>query len=263
MWCGRIMRFAGEYLSAESSNWLLICTTPDDCWPWLVCECATRMQAKNSCSGCGPDSISARVFLNRSMGAIEVGEVRHIEVVQCLIHILDTLGIPYALGGSMASSTYGMRRFTQDDITVKPFSSVADKFYEMVKGEFYISEQAMRHALSTHGGFNVIHFETSFKIDLFVQGSSEFEQQLLVRSRKVRLTESNQKDVCIVSPEDIILLKLRWFAMTGGTSERQWNDVLGVLGVQGQTLDYAYLTHWARELGLNELLDRAIAEAGT
>jgi len=69
--------------------------------------------------------------------------------------------------------------------------------------------------------------------------------------------------VYVVSPEDVVLLKLRWFAMTGGTSERQWSDVLGVLGVQGPALDRAYLTRWARKLGLNELLDRAIAEVGT
>ena len=51
------------------------------------------------------------------------------------------------------------------------------------------------------------------------------------------------------------------FRDTGGTSERQWGDVMGVLGVQGDALDYEYLTDWARKLGLDELLDRATAEA--
>jgi hypothetical protein len=66
-----------------------------------------------------------------------------------------------------------------------------------------------------------------------------------------------------VSPEDIVLLKLRWFKETGGTSERQWNDVLGVLAVQAEALDFDYLTDSAKELGLQELLDRAKAEAST
>jgi hypothetical protein len=78
----------------------------------------------------------------------------------------------------------------------------------------------------------------------------------------LRLSETSRRDVCVVSPEDIVLLKLRWFQETGGTSERQWNDVLGVLAVQGQALDFDYLTDSAKELGLEELLDRAIAEAG-
>jgi len=157
-----------------------------------------------------------------------------------------------------------MRRFTQDaDIAVKPFLPVADEFFNAVKDEFYVSKEAMGEALRSHGSFNLIHFETSFKIDLFVQGPSEFEQQLLIRSRRVKLSTPGSREVCVVSPEDIVLLKLRWFRDTGGTSERQWADVMGVLSVQASALDYQYLTGWARKLGLNELLERAIAQAMT
>jgi len=77
------------------------------------------------------------------------------------------------------------------------------------------------------------------------------------------LTEGGRKERCVVSPEDIVLLKLRWFRETGGTSEHQWDDVRGVLAVQGEALDHGYLTNWAEKLGLGELLSRAIAEAGT
>lgn len=193
-----------------------------------------------------------------------VGETHHIEVVERLTDMLDSLGIAYAIGGSMASSAYGPMRFTQDaDITVEPFSHKADKFYDLVKDEFYISEQAMREALSSHGSFNVIHFETAFKIDIFVQGPSEFEQRLLARRKKAKLSDASRRDLHVVSPEDIVLLKLRWFNMTGCTSQRQWGDVLGVLAVQGDALDFEYLTASARELGLEELLNRARAEAET
>ncbi len=193
-----------------------------------------------------------------------MGETRHIEVVERLINVLDSLGIAYAIGGSLASSAYGAMRFTQDaDIVVQSFSRVADRFYDLVKDEFYLSEEAMREALDSHGSFNVIHFETSFKIDIFIQGPDEFEQQLLTRRRKAKLSGTSLHDLSMVSPEDIILLKLRWFSMTGGTSERQWSDVLGVLAVQGKSLDFEYLKDAARKLGLEELLDRAIAEAQT
>lgn len=193
-----------------------------------------------------------------------MGERYHIDVVHRLIDVLDALGIRYAIGGSIASSAYGPMRFTQDaDITVQPFSSTAGEFYGRVKDEFYISEQAMRQALSTCGSFNLIHFETSFKVDLFVQGPSEFEQQLLARSRKVRLAEAGGKECYVVSPEDIVLLKLRWFRETDATSERQWDDVLGVLAVQKEALDHEYLARWADTLGLREFLDRAIAAART
>jgi len=186
------------------------------------------------------------------------------EVIERLADVLDGLGIRYAIGGSVASALYGTVRFTRDaDITVQPFSSLADRLYELLKDEFYVSREAMEEALRSHGSFNVIHFKTAFKIDLFIQGPSEFEGQLLDRRHLLRLDEMGRREVCVVSPEDIVLLKLRWFNMTGGTSERQWSDVLGVLGVQGEALDFRYLRDSARKLGLEELLNRAIREAET
>jgi hypothetical protein len=197
------------------------------------------------------------------MEAKSVGETRHIDVVERLVDVFDRLGIVYAIGGSVASSTYGTIRFTQDaDVAVQPFSRIADKFYDTVKDEFYISDEAMQQALSSCGSFNLIHFETSFKIDVFVLGPGEFEQRLLARRRTAKLSDASRRDLSVVSPEDIILSKLRWWE-TGGTSQRQWDDVLGVLAVQGKALDFDYLVASAKELGLAELLGRAIAEVDT
>ena len=199
------------------------------------------------------------------MGHPAVNERRQTEaVIERLADVLDGLGIRYAIGGSLASALYGTVRFTRDaDITVQPFSAAAGKFCDLLEDEFYVSRQAMEEALRSHRSFNVIHFETAFKIDIFVQGPNQFEQRLLDRSRMLRLSDASRRDVSVVSPEDIILLKLRWFRETGGTSERQWTDVLGVLAVQGKALDFEYLTDSAKKLGLEELLKRAVAEADT
>jgi len=186
------------------------------------------------------------------------------EVIERLVDVLDDLGIRYAIGGSVASALYGTVRFTRDaDISTEPFSHVADRLYELLKDEFYVSREAMEGALRSHGSFNIIHFETAFKIDLFIHGPSEFEGRLLDRRRMLKLADISRRDVCVVSPEDIVLLKLRWFKQTDCTSERQWNDVLGVLRVQRESLDFDYLTGSAKELGLEGLLERARAEADT
>ena len=50
--------------------------------------------------------------------------------------------------------------------------------------------------------------------------------------------------------------------MGGGVSDRQWNDILGVLKVQGTNLDMAYLQRWASALDVAELLQRALVDAG-
>ena len=199
------------------------------------------------------------------MGRPRMNEWREDEaIIERLADVLDSLDVRYAIGGSLASGLYGTVRFTRDaDISIAPFSIVADRLYELLKDEFYVSRVAMGEALRSHRSFNLIHFETSFKIDLFVQGPGEFEQQMLTRSKRLKLTETSQRDLSVVSPEDIVLLKLRWFRETGGTSEHQWADVLGVLRVQGEALDREYLATWAKKLGLEELLGRAMAEAST
>jgi hypothetical protein len=193
-----------------------------------------------------------------------VSELREIQVLERLAEVLDALGIPYAIGGSIASSVYGTVRFTRDaDLAMLPFPSAADRFYAMLKDEFYINEEAMQQALGCCGTFNIIHFETAFKIDIFLLGPSDFEQQLLVRSRMVQLGETAESELCFVSPEDVILLKLRRLAESDNFEEDQWEDILGVLAIQGQSLDLQRLNEYARTLAVEDLLERAIAEAET
>jgi len=55
-----------------------------------------------------------------------------------------------------------------------------------------------------------------------------------------------------------ILAKLEWFRAGGETSERQWRDIIGVLDLQGDRLDFIYLQTWATRLGILDLLQRAI-----
>jgi hypothetical protein len=188
---------------------------------------------------------------------------QEIAVVRLFADVLDALGIRYAIGGSMASSIYGTVRFTQDaDITVEPFTAVCEKLYEMLKKDFYIGREAMEQALRARSGFNIIHFATAFKIDIFVQAENEFQRQMLSRGRKLRLSDS-AKAFVFVSPEDIILLKLDWYRQSGCASERQWSDVQGVLAGQGKALDIEYIRNCANKLGLAELLTRAISESET
>ena len=66
----------------------------------------------------------------------------------------------------------------------------------------------------------------------------------------------------LATAEDIILRKLYWFQLGGGSSERQWRDVLGVLQVQKEKLDYSYLQRGARQMVVAALLEQAIKDAG-
>ena len=186
---------------------------------------------------------------------------KDIAVLEKLTDILDKLKIAYVIGGSMASSAYGAVRFTQDaDITVEPFEPIYDKFIEAVESDFYVSKQALQQALQNRSSFNIISFETAFKIDIFIRTESEFQKQLFSHSRKLRLG-AREKKLIFASPEDIILLKLDWYRKSDYTSQRQWTDVLGVLAMQKERVDFEYLNNWAATLKLNELLQKAIKDS--
>jgi hypothetical protein len=64
----------------------------------------------------------------------------------------------------------------------------------------------------------------------------------------------------VATAEDTILRKLEWYRAGGETSERQWNDLRGVLKVSGPHLDLVYLRHWAPFLKVDDLLERLLAE---
>jgi hypothetical protein len=184
-------------------------------------------------------------------------------ILEGFADILERLGIDYAVGGSMASSVYGKVRFTQDaDITVEPFMSQAEKLFELLKPQYYISKEAMYQALRQRSSFNVIHLESAFKIDVFIHKDTSFEKQLISRRRLLKLSDSLKKPFSVISPEDIILLKLQWYRDTGHSSERQWDDVIGVLKVQADKLDFQYLKKWAGILRINDLLEKAVSGGG-
>lgn len=65
--------------------------------------------------------------------------------------------------------------------------------------------------------------------------------------------------IYVYTPEDILLQKLRWFRLGGGVSDRQWRDVRGIVAVQGNRLDRAYLRRSAIVIGVEDLLERALS----
>jgi hypothetical protein len=81
------------------------------------------------------------------------------------------------------------------------------------------------------------------------------------RRQRITLAGMGGGELSVATAEDTILQKLAWFRLGGGASERQWNDILGVLKVRRGKLDLPYLEHWAAELELGDLLHRALEES--
>ncbi|MCH8243695.1 MAG: hypothetical protein IH897_13955 [Planctomycetes bacterium] len=125
------------------------------------------------------------------------------------------------------------------------------------------SALAIRDAIRLLDSFNLIHLKTAFKVDVFLLARSDYAQAAFARRQLDTMVESEgARTFYFAAPEDVLLHKLYWFRLGGEVSERQWGDVLGVLRVQREALDDAYLRRWASELEVTDLLDRSKAEAG-
>jgi len=102
--------------------------------------------------------------------------------------------------------------------------------------------------------FNLIHFETLFKVDIFILKHRSFDLQAFARRVQKTVSEDTSQKLFFATPEDIILHKLEWYKEGGKVSDRQWNDVIGILKIQGLQLDIPYINQWAKELSVSNLL---------
>lgn len=169
-----------------------------------------------------------------------------------VVRLLRELGVPYMVTGSVASGHHGRPRMTQDvDIVIDPGSGALDRLVgALAQQGFYVDRDRAVDALARRRQFNVIDPVTAFKIDLIVRKDRPFSFEELRRGRETELAGGTQ--VRIATPEDTILAKLEWARMGGG-SERQLADAAGIVAVQGETLDRAYVDRWAAELGVSDL----------
>jgi hypothetical protein len=179
-----------------------------------------------------------------------------------ILGALDRLEIPYMVAGSAASSLHGIARPTMDiDLVADIRPDQIEEFAAELKADFYADTEMIKEALARGRSFNLIHLASSFKFDIFPLQKDDFSQTQFARRQVAETTSLGDPIECAVATaEDTILNKLRWYRTGGETSERQWNDLRGILRVSGTRLDLAYLNTWAPRLGVADLLERLLHE---
>jgi len=183
-------------------------------------------------------------------------------VLSLVAKLLEQQGIPYVLVGSLASSIHGMYRSTADiDVVADVRSDQVIPLLTTLQENFYVDEHAVREAIDQRQSFNAIHFDSVFKVDIFIPKSDEFSRKQIERRQLRKLAPDSDQMVYVATAEDTMLAKLRWYVSGGRVSNTQWTDVVGIIGSSSSILDLEYLRDWAARLGLTELLDRAFAEA--
>jgi hypothetical protein len=172
------------------------------------------------------------------------------ELLQLIANFFELHKIPYRVVGSMASTAYGEPRFTNDidivaELQAEHSVPLCVAFSEP---DYYVSQTAIRDAIFRRSQFNIIHPASGLKADIIVSPNDEFSRSEASRVR--RITSPGEYSAWFCSPEDAIIKKLVYYQLSGGVSNKHLGDIAGILKLQGERLNYAYLEFWTDKLGL-------------
>jgi len=180
------------------------------------------------------------------------------EVLKQITSVLESLAIPYAIGGSIASGSRGIWRTTMDiDIVAYVRPSQIDALAAALGPDWYVDADMIRSAIAAGRSFNLIQRRFAYKVDIFPP-TTEFHHRQLERATPFPV--GPDAVLCsVATAEDILLAKLRWYLDGGEVSDRQWTDICGIIATN-PPLDLAYLQLWAARLGVTRLLEKAQAD---
>lgn len=180
-------------------------------------------------------------------------------LLEKVVLTLNRLDIEYMVTGSIASSLQGEPRSTHDiDLIIDlPRSKVPALSRAFPPPDYYLDQDAVLHAVSSRGMANLIDVRSGDKVDFWILTETAFDSS---RFHRRYFEEVLGMRLAVSSPEDTILMKLRWSKMSGG-SQKQFIDAVRVYEVQHGKLDHDYLHDWARKLGIENELEKLQAEA--
>lgn len=107
-----------------------------------------------------------------------------------VIDIFEELGVAYHVGGSFAGSVHGIPRQTNDlDLVADVTLAMAPILEQRLKARFYVDADTIRRAVQSRRSFNLIHYGTGLKIDIFVSGQAAFDRLEMDRSAPYHVDE--------------------------------------------------------------------------
>jgi hypothetical protein len=188
-----------------------------------------------------------------------------VESLRPVVEVFERLCVRYYLSGSVASSGYGVARATLDvDIVAELEQRHVKTLVAVLQERYYLDENRIESAIRGRRSFNLIHLATMMKIDVFIPKERLFDDEALRRARTDVLDAGAKESAFrVATPEDVVLAKLEWYRRGGEVSERQWGDVLGVLKVMASKVDLEYMRRHAAEIGVLDLLERAVTESSS
>ncbi|NOX61407.1 MAG: hypothetical protein GXP42_05605 [Chloroflexi bacterium] len=185
------------------------------------------------------------------------------EFVRIVLDAIEAAGITYLIGGALAVAVWGDPRTTRDlDLVIDlPLEVVADLSRELEKREMLVPVEVIVDLVIEQRGdlpINAIHMPTGYKAELFIlRPGDEFRRIALSRRRLVHAGPILGK-VYVHSPEDLILMKLRYFELS--RQSKHLRDIAGILAAMKSELDYKYIEEWVERFNLRDLWSEVLSK---
>ena len=177
--------------------------------------------------------------------------MNEIDIVRDISQRFEQARIAYMLTGSMAMNYYAQPRMTRDiDVVIAISPDDVGRVAALFRPDYYVSEENIRESIAHESIFNLIHQESVIKVDCIIRKNSEYRRMEFGRRQKISVLDFI---TFIVGKEDLIISKLSWAKESN--SDVQLSDVRNLLATG---YDDAYLRHWTRELGLDNLLKECL-----
>ena len=174
-----------------------------------------------------------------------------------LIMLLETLAIPYAIGGSVAAMVYSETRNTIDiDLMIQIELDDLDKLISEIEAwKVYVDpfETVIEFNLPRQMPISIVDGLSGTKADIYVACETGIDVSAMERRQRKQFYDDAPIETWFLAPENVILYKLDYFRQSAGQSQKHPLDIAKMLTAVGDTLDLIYLEFWAKKLDIYEL----------
>lgn len=178
------------------------------------------------------------------------------QAVGRLLEALERQAVPYMLVGAFSSNLYGVPRATNDADVVIASTDVSLKTLCDGLGEDFTFDPQMMIEGFTGTVRNVITYvPTGFQVEVFRVGTDPHHLKRFDRRQRRQVPECSC-EAWVAAADDVVIQKLRW------GRRKDLDDVVSLLAVSADLLDWGYLREWTSEHGTHVLLDQLCVEAG-
>ncbi len=165
---------------------------------------------------------------------------------------LNKLGLRYMVTGAVAVVIYGEPRLTHDiDVVADLKREDAEKLVQAFPlEEFYcppIEVINLEINRPLRGHFNLIHYETGFKADIYTLGQDELHHWAITNRKSF---EMEGEPFWLAPPEYVILRKLQYYREGG--SEKHLTDIANMVEISSEHIDFGQLQNRIKDYALEK-----------